>query len=174
MKKSLLAFVLLVSGFYYSNAQERKYILHPAVGDTIDKEEKKKFLLFPNIENKNFNYAYFTIAKGKHLATISLAGNDSLKMELSDSAIDQYYVNIEKLLIYYRSQESRDSLHSNDANTSQPGHDPEEMRLSKPIITPEIRDQINKDARVYRRLKDDEERMIRRQKGLDQTDFVIE
>ena len=53
MKMTCCVFlILLVSQLSFS--QDRIFVLHPFVGDTIDNYEKNRFLLFPEISDSTF------------------------------------------------------------------------------------------------------------------------
>ena len=98
----------LILSYFVSSAQV-VYPLHPAVGDTIDTEEKLDYSLFTNTENKNFNFATiqyidsnFTLVQNrsvKQLNGLTAVINDSVV--LSQTQIIKEQQKIEKINAYY-------------------------------------------------------------------------
>jgi hypothetical protein len=174
MKTLFICIAILFSSSILGYAQDRIFILHPAVGDTIDITEKKKYLVFPEIDNAGFDYAFITQANRKYTARIVSKNGSVTFLNLSDSIIDQYFYNIEKLNDYYAGLEQRDSFPKANGHLSPAKNDFTDNRVPKNIITPSIKEQISKDADVQRRINEDKEWMKLRTKGLDANDINID
>ncbi len=114
----------LILSYFVSSAQV-VYPLHPAVGDTIDTEEKLDYSLFTNTENKNFNFATiqyidsnFTLVQNrsvKQLNGLTAVINDSVV--LSQTQIIKEQQKIEKINAYY------DHLIKEEKNAAQEEND---------------------------------------------------
>lgn len=106
-------FIIILLGFIFSincDAQESLFVLHPLVGDTIDKTEKMNYLLFPLIENVDFKYCYI-IQSNDHYFLNSYTLSDSVSIRSIDTTeIKQYIVNLDKFSAYFSNQEKNDSL----------------------------------------------------------------
>lgn len=95
-KYFLLLLILAPTSNY---AQSKIVILHPILGDTIDLLEKQTYLLFPEVEDSNFEYGQ-VVMKGNGFFFRSYSGGALQKIDLKPSALKQYHINIEKLIAY--------------------------------------------------------------------------
>ena len=109
MKQSivlLIAIALNISCF----AQNDLFILHPLVGDTIDKNEKLNYFLFPKISNENFKYCFITHSDNQFFVNSHYV-NDSVSIQLVDTIeLRQYIVNFNKFVAYNLNKGEQDSL----------------------------------------------------------------
>ena len=102
MKSKLILIILLFTS-YLSFSQDKIFVLHPFVGDTIDNYEKNKFLLFPEINDSYFRFGQIHfIANNKYLLYSFSDYNSIPKISEIDSlTIKEYARNIQKFIDYY-------------------------------------------------------------------------
>ena len=74
---SFLLSVLLLS-FSIVSAQQ-SYPLHPSIGDTIDRNEKLDYSLFPAVANQDFKFAIIEFAKDSFFLAISNSNTSVIK-----------------------------------------------------------------------------------------------
>ena len=97
---------------HLSFSQDSIFVLHPFVGDTIDKFEKTKFLLFHEISDSSFCYGQIHYSDKKYLLYAYSEYNATPKIDEIDSlTIKEYNVNIQKLLDYYTALIKTDTIH---------------------------------------------------------------
>lgn len=106
-------FIIFIFGLIFSAncyAQDTLFVLHPLVGDTIDKMEKMNYFLFPSIKNDDFKYCYI-IQSNDHFFVNSYTLSDSISIRQIDTTeIRQYIVNIDKFHAFYLNRAKNDSL----------------------------------------------------------------
>ena len=161
MKKVIIFLLLFVvkSGITFS--QDTIFILHPSVGAIIDKYEKMNYLLFPEIKDTSFQYCYLKPLKG-NFGLFSYFHNDSLSITRIDSLdLSHYQTNISKLNEYFSNKSKSDSLRLNDQLNIK------DYKLNYDILNPKLIKDIKNESLRNARLKDDEERKERIQKGTD-------
>jgi hypothetical protein len=94
-------------------SQDDILILHPCIGDTIDNIEKNKYLLFPEINDTLFRYAFIKHIGNEYLLYANLKNsNHEFVKQLDSLEIQLYAINIAKLNEYYSSLQNtqNDSL----------------------------------------------------------------
>jgi hypothetical protein len=110
MRKFILVFILLLTKFVFLYSQDTIFILHIAVGDTIDRKEKMDFDLFPELKCADFKYGII-YSNGDTKKLNAYMQNNSLFTETLDSVtIAQYKANIDKLVEFYSSENQKDSI----------------------------------------------------------------
>jgi len=128
-------------------AQDKLIVLHAIVGDTIDKQEQRTFVLFSDILNQDFTSATIHCENEKYLMHINtVSGLDLVEIKAEDIAENSNHVD--KLVRYFKSLiGKKDSL---DFETTS----------SLPMSVPEIlndaqKRNIAKEARRYFDLNQD-------------------
>ena len=79
------------------NAQEGVYILHPSVGDTIDRVEKLDYSIFPKTKNPNFKVAYITMKNDSFILNAVYFENYKIERFLPTEEIIEAQKGIEKI-----------------------------------------------------------------------------
>jgi len=141
--------VLQISAF----AQEQLIVLHPAVGDTIDRNERNVFLLFPEITNADFMTATIQLKTDKlYLHVLSKSGLDAI--EIDSIALKQNRDHVEKLLEYfaYLLKKENDLIEEDR-------HVDDQFKFEREILTPKQRKNIAIEARKFFDLNQDAEEM---------------
>lgn len=144
---SLLTITCTLSVF----SQKTIVILYPLIGDTIEQSEKQTFLLFPELKDSLFEYGQIFFEDGKYtLYTFSKSGNK--QMEVDSLKLQQYYINIEKLIAYHSYLENSDSLKTvplvivNQKDTCA-------LEMDIEYLSPKLRKRLSKDSNRYQELK---------------------
>ncbi len=160
MKRILIVTILMAWKISTAFSQDTVYVLHPIIGELIDKQERKDYLLFTEFNDSSFYYCFVKYGNGKFYVTARFQ-KDSVEVEEVDLAtLKQYHQNIEKLNQYYILKAKRNS--SDRADNTRSYNDSKQVsseELRKRIITPGTMNQINKEVIRDQRLKDDAERM---------------
>ena len=165
---SLLFFLIRVPG----HSQDGVVVIHPVVGELIDKEEKKAYLLFPEFNDSLFYYCFVKSVNGKYSVTARFQGDSVLVKEIDLSTLKEYRTHVEKLNLYYSERaKGRPADQARDKNI------PEQERVSqstlqKRIITPGTKEWLRKENERDARLKQDEEWMRLKKQGID--DYTID
>ena len=108
--KQLIVFFIGIVFNISCYAQRDIFILHPLVGDTIDKNEKLNYFLFPKTDNADFKFCFITHSNDQFFVNSHYV-NDSVSIQPIDTTeIRQYMVNLDKFLAYYLNKERNDSL----------------------------------------------------------------
>lgn len=150
----------------HCRAQDTLFVLHPLVGDTIDKTEKMNYFLFPSIENDDFKYCYL-IQSNDHFFVKSYTLNDSIHIQQVDTTeIRQYIVNLDKLHTFYLNKAKNDSLKQSEKidlnfNGISPTYN------SNQLVGEQSKERIDKEVRRNNRLQADAERAGRIKQGSD-------
>lgn len=127
-KKLFLLFTLLTIQSYLKIIAQNKVLELPTVGDTIDHEEKIKFVLFEEIPNKDY---YFSIISENNSDTLltHYKKNDTLQKKIHLKELSLIQTNISKLNAYYISVEenkvntTKDYSLISNPNTNLPQND---------------------------------------------------
>lgn len=165
MKKLLYVFIFLFLPLANSFTQDTLLILHPVVGDTIDKNDKIDFSLFPEIDNSTFKHCFISYsAKKFNLNSYTLAGSVAVR-PIDTTEIRQYMNNINILVDYYANEIKRDSIKNNE-NPSLSLND-RKPDLNRNLISTDTRNKIKFEMYQNERLKSDAERMKLKKQGSD-------
>lgn len=106
--KKILLFVFIFFAIPNCIAQNNVITIHPSVGDTIDRTEKIKYMLFEKIENDI--YLFSVISRYKQDTTIiHFKRSDTVKLKITDGEIISIIYNIDRLNVYYNSGEATSS-----------------------------------------------------------------
>ncbi len=94
-------------------SQDKLIVLHPVVGDTIDKQEQQNFVLFSDIVNQDFISATIHCENLKYVMRInSILGLVIVNIKKED--IDENSQHVDKLVRYFKTlDEKKDSLNIN-------------------------------------------------------------
>ena len=166
MKGLLIVPFLALSIFTY--AQQQYYPLHPSLGDTIDRNEKLDYSLFPSIGNQDFEFATIIFEKDSFYLMIRYLNDDTYqKKQLSKTDLIQAQQNIEKINKYYRYKANQ----AKDTNTYQSSLGEQK---SRPIrMDGPMTEQMKKDARMNIRLREDARRKREIEQGIRGQEFFI-
>ena len=137
------------------------YPLHPSIGDTIDRNEKLDYSLFPSIANQYFELATISFEEDSFYLVIAFKNLDSTqKMLLSKAALIQAQQNIEKVNQYYR-YKANQPKDTNSYKSSLGEHKSRPIRMDGPMT-----EQMKKEARMNIRLREDERRRREYEQGI--------
>ncbi|MFY9153694.1 MAG: hypothetical protein WAO52_16875 [Prolixibacteraceae bacterium] len=165
MKKISVLFVGIFLSFH-SFSQDKLIVLHQAVGDTIDKAEKVRYLLFPELKDSDF-YSCFLTQSGDEFLVSFHSSKDSVAIFRIDSAeVSRYRENIGKLLEYYSNRTKEDSIKRSQKITLEM-EGPNTFQLNDPVVGSDDKDRILEEVRKFTRLKGDAERQKIVQDGND-------
>ncbi|WP_075591539.1 hypothetical protein [Labilibacter marinus] len=146
-KVTLVALIAILM----SSVNAQKLVqLHPMVGDTIDATEKMVFYLFPEITDSIFEQGIIYRQNSDYNVNIKLVGQETYKVGIDSTVLNEYQQNIEKLAMYYSNLAEPDTTNLSDLNS---------VRLSAKLnpefnLTAEQRKKLVKDSRRYWRKKD--------------------
>ena len=153
-KLTLIAIIFSINCF----AQNNLISLHALVGDTINKSEKTKYMLFPEVSDPDFTYGYITRINNSFYLNY-FDTNDSVTIKPIDPIeMNQYIDKLNKLSDYYSTLEKKDTTQNSkkvilDLNGVQTNYVKEE------IIGEDSKKRIKGEVKQYIRLKDDAERL---------------
>jgi hypothetical protein len=143
-------------------AQSDVYILHPAIGELIDAQEIKQYMLFPNYTDDSIDH--LVITKTDNNFYLNGFTGDKLKFKtlLNEEEIVVQNQHIEKLNAYYQTKTANDSVNS----LNKLAYDSiQTQKLNFKILTPEVLKDIKKTTRWDRMEKYRKEARSRQQKG---------
>ena len=110
MKRFIILINLILSLGFQCKSQDSLFVLHPIIGEIIDRNEKIDYLLFPEIKDSIFNYCSIKHEGDKYFVNSHLVSDSINIIQLNISEINQYQKNIDKLYDYYSSQPEEDSI----------------------------------------------------------------
>lgn len=147
--KSLLLSVFVLFAVWLS--AQSSYPLHPSVGDTIDRNEKLDYSLFPKVANQDFKFAIIEFEKDSFFLAISNISSAYIKRKfLSKEELIEAQKTIEKVNRYYRYRAAQPV----DTNSYRP--ELTEIK-GRPIrMDGPMTEQMKKEARMNIRLREDE------------------
>lgn len=166
--KNLIVFLIMFFVCTLSYSQSNLFVLHPLVGDTISKTEKIKFVLFPEIDNQNFQNGTITFSAEGYFLHYQTQGNEVATKQLSDSEISQYRINLDKLNEYYTNLSKNDSLKGKVKSVVEIKN-VNDGEINKNLINDETKNKIVKEAIMDTRMKEDAEQLNQIKKGNDIT-----
>jgi len=154
LKKQIFTLLsLLISLSVFS--QKQIVVLHPVLGDSIDKVEKVNYLLFPELGDSLFTYGQIHFKNNKfYLHAYSQTG--STLREIDSLEMKQYYLNVEKLMAYYAYKNNPDTL-NDSRSVILSSMDTSALQQRIKYLSPEMRKKLSKDSRRYQSLKADAE-----------------
>jgi len=158
----LIGIVLSLSTF----SQGRFYVLHPLVGDTIDKNEKFNYILFGNIEDSKFNYCTLTHTKDAYFINLFSPDNTGSTIEVDSAELKQYIVQLDKVMEFNANEgkvdtTKKDNLHNGNLN------DLHSKGLENSLINEHSKDRILKEVRTQTRMNEDAQRYEQGKNGTD-------
>lgn len=93
----LLLFTVVYSRFSLAQETETIIRIHKIVGDTIDREEKLRLKVFPNIRNENYQFAVCILENDSMKLKVTYSDSSETKFPYSSALlledIDQIYLN---------------------------------------------------------------------------------
>jgi hypothetical protein len=141
------------------------YPLHPAIGDTINLDEKLDYSLFPEVTNNGFKFAIIAYAEGGFRLVYNITTADStlplteMKMDLSQEKIIEEQQKIQKINAYYR------YLAEEAKKPKQQEYEVADKAIPIRFDGP-ISEQLRKESRMKARLVEDQRRMEDFEMGL--------
>ncbi len=174
MKRFALVFSLMLFMGMICLSQDSIYILHPVIGEIIDRNEKTGFDLFPEIATSKFEYSYIR-QTGETFRLISHLYPDSVVIREIDTAeIHLLERDIEKM-----TAANPDLLKAKTgpgANRSVVVKPADTDPANNKILYPETIERISSESISDERLKDDAEnqRLWRQGSNLDNNGMVID
>lgn len=157
----LFLFYFVVSPALSFGQEDRHYVLHPSVGDTIERLEKLDYSLFPFLENDAFEMATIGFENESFFILAEYDNSDSsLHRLLTQEEIIVAQQTIEKINAFYRRQ-------AKEAEKSTPPINMvERIPNKRATLNAPMNEKMLKDVRMYQRLREDE---IRRQEFINGT-----
>ncbi|PKQ65759.1 hypothetical protein BZG02_01765 [Labilibaculum filiforme] len=155
--KYLVVSLLILIGTLSVFAQKDIIVLHPAIGDTIDLAEKQTYLLFADIEDSSFESGQIIKLDDKYFLKVYYQSEEEL-VEVDRSKLEEYHINIQKLLAYYNYLENPDKLKVaplvvvNEKDTCA-------LEMDIEYLSPKMKKKLRKDSYRYQVLKSDAERI---------------
>ncbi len=163
MRSLFLCFFILVS----TVVSGQMFVLHPVLGDTISREEKINYLLFPEIDDTVFNYAIVDSIESTVIVKVE-TNSGLLELSLTEQEVQTYRANISKLAAFYTNDEeesvTKSVLIKKDSTVSMKGA----------FIGEKQQEQINKQVKRDMRLQNDNERQEMYKQGLETSPGSIE
>lgn len=136
-------------------SQDSIYILHPVIGEIIDRNEKTDYELFPEISNTRFEYSYIKKADGNFWLKSHVFSDSLVIRQLDTTEIHQLERNIANKIAcdpgLLNTKTGPGDLRSVVVKPVEP--DP----ANNPVIYPETIERINSEAISNARLRDDAE-----------------
>lgn len=147
-------------------AKDDLFVLHPLVGDTIDKAEKINYFLFPSIKNDDFKYCYIIRSNDQFFLNLHTLSDSVSIRQIDTTEINQYIVNLDKFLAFYLNKAKKDSLKLSkkldlNFNPDNPTYN------NVQLVGEQSRERIIKEVEVDNRMQTDLERANRTKEGLD-------
>jgi len=163
MKRLTVILIVIVISFQ-CYAQDRLFVLHSLVGDTINRNEKLNYLLFSEINDSDFKYCTITHSNdGYFVHTTTI--NDSVAIKQVDlTEIREIVVKLDKVMEYYSAQAKQDSLKSANKLTLDFKDKNPNFKMDN-IVGEDAKDRIFKEVRSENRIKGDAERLELREQG---------
>jgi hypothetical protein len=159
MKKVTVLFILALSTAISCYSQDSTYILHPAIGEIIDRHEKTEFALFPEISVSRFEYSYIKL-EGNSYWLRSYVYPDSLVVRHLDTAeIREIVRQIEGIIIANPDRYDTEGIktHGKEAR-SVVVKTVDGNQNTNEIMTPGTVETISSEANSNERIKEDAER----------------
>ncbi len=143
----ILVFILIS---HFSIAQEGVYILHPTIGDTIDRVEKLDYSIFPKTKNPDFKKAYITFKNDSFILKAIYLKNIKTERYLPKEEIIEAQKGIEKINAYYRLRADSSEIDYTSTN-----YNSNKIKID---MHGALGENAKKEARMYQRLKEDQNR----------------
>jgi len=150
--------IVLLSICFKVSGQNQVYKLHPVVGDTIDKVEIERYILFDNQPTDSIDY--LVLFQNQNLFNLKgyLKGKIKLNIYISDSEVVLEKEKIEKLDKYFVSLLKKDSVKLDDNDFKNLLFD--SLKIDLKIMTPDLVKSMKKDRR--REFWNERRKMIRK------------
>lgn len=168
MKRFIILISLILSLGIDCKSQESLFVLHPLVGEVIDRNEKIDYLLFPEINDSLFNYCQIKHVEDSYFVISHLVSDSVITIQLNNSEINQYNKNIDKLFDYYSSQPDEDTLINLKALILKEGNSFQIVDITIDY------DKLSNEARTEDRLRDDADRLRLQKQGSDAGGLYID
>lgn len=144
----VLSIIILIFCSLTAGAQSQVYKLHPALGDTIDRDEIQKYDLFTGYIGDSIDY--LIVHKSNELFSLEglLENRCILNIQVSKAEIILQEEHVEKLNNYYISVLKKDSSNRNVDKNGALISDPAGVKnVNLNIMTPEYIKSLKKDFR---------------------------
>lgn len=162
MRVTLSLFFLAISLSVFS--QDELIVLHPVVGDTIDRQEQRNFVLFSDLLDQDFTTATIHFNNVKYVMHINSVSGLKL-VDIKEEDIVENSKHVDKLVKYFEFLvEKKDSLDIDlKTASSWPKFQPE-------ILNDAQRRKLAIEARAYLSLNQDADR--RGLLGIDRENYI--
>lgn len=100
--KKIMFFVLIAQAISQCLAQNNLISIHSSIGDTIDRTEKIKYVLFEEIKNEDYLFSIVSINQADTSITY-YKKIDSVKIKITGKEISAITYNINRLNVFYNS-----------------------------------------------------------------------
>lgn len=168
MKRFVLLINLILLFGIQCKSQDSLFVLHPIVGEIIDRNEKIDYLLFPEINDSLFNYCQIKQVEEKFIVNSYFVSDSTVTILLNISDINQYQKNIDKLYDYYSRQPEVDSLSNLKVLIQKEGNS---FQIINIVID---NNNLSNEARAEERLRDDAERLRLQKQGGEASGVIID
>jgi hypothetical protein len=174
MKKLAFVISLMLFTGMVCLPQDSIYILHPVIGEIIDRNEKIDFNLFPEIATSKFEYSYIQQTGGTFWLNSHVYPDSLILQQLDTADIHQLARDIEKkaaanpgLIRTHTGKGEYRSVVVKPADADQ---------SSQKILYPEMIERIGSETISNERLKDDAEnqKLWRQGSNLDNNSMLID
>lgn len=160
------AFLIGIILSFHCYSQDHLFVLHPLVGDTIDRNEKLTYFLFPEINDSDFKFCTITHFKSDYSINVHSINESVTFKKLDSIEMRQAIVRLDKVMEYNANQEKSDSIKSAKILPSD-FKDLSSTHLQHPILGSDLKETIYQEVISSDRIKGDAERHEQYMKGND-------
>ena len=164
--KKLTILLIVIALNVQSYGQDPLFVLHPLVGDTIDRNEKLNYLLFPQITDSDFKYCTLTHSEKGYFVNTTKIDCSSTVNQADSTEINQTRARLDKVVAYYLNQEQNDSIKNAHKEKLELLGQPSNFKMDN-IVGEDTKERIFKEVRSENRMKDDAERFENNKQGTD-------
>lgn len=158
----LIAIILSVQSY----GQDSLFVLHPLVGDTIDRNEKLNYLLFPQITDSDFKYCTLSHSENGYFVNTTKIDSSATVNQIDSTEINQTVARLDKVMDYYLNQEQNDSIKNAQKKTLDLLGQPSNFKMDN-LLGEDTKERIFQEVRSENRIKDDAERLEYNKQGTD-------
>jgi hypothetical protein len=172
MKKLTVSILCIFSTALLSFSQDTVYVLHPVIGDIIDRHEKTDFKLFPEISTTRYEYSYIKHEGGSFRLIAHLFPDSLVTKQLDTSDIRQMEKDIESIMVTRKPiqeepvQDPGSVVIKKDANE----------QINNNIVNRDTQEKISDETLSNQRLQEDAERrkLAKQGSNIDNNALLIE
>jgi hypothetical protein len=154
MKKLTVSIFWIFSTTLLSFSQDTVYILHPVIGDIIDRHEKTDFNLFPEISTTRYEYSYIKHEGGTFRLIAHLFPDSLVTKQLDTSDIRQMEKDIESIMVTRQPIQEKPVQDPGSVVIKKDGNE----QINNNIVNRDTQEKISDETLSNRRLQEDAER----------------